>query len=68
MEKALAQGTADAPLLYHAGMITRRRRRSSPGQRVLCLAAWAINPATVMEDSQVAGQESIRMNRPSTVS
>ena len=59
MEKALAQGTAEAPLLYHAGMITRAGGDQARANAYFARAR-AINPATVMEDSQVAGQESIR--------
>jgi tetratricopeptide (TPR) repeat protein len=52
MEKALAQGTAEAPLFYHAGMIARaggdQRRANSYFAR-----ARAINPAFVMNGSPV---------------
>ena len=56
MEKALAQGTAEAPLLYHAGMIAR----AGGDQRLAngyFARARAINPAFVMNGSPVEIEE-----------
>jgi tetratricopeptide (TPR) repeat protein len=43
MERALALGTRDAMLFYHAGMIERALGDREPARRYLA-AAWAVNP------------------------
>ncbi len=56
IEKALAQGTAEAPLFYHAGMIARAGGDQDRANTYFARAR-AINPAIVMEDTRAAGQE-----------
>jgi tetratricopeptide (TPR) repeat protein len=52
MEKALAQGTAEALLLYHAGMIARAGGDQTRANTYFDRAR-AINPANVMDDTPV---------------
>jgi Tfp pilus assembly protein PilF len=59
MEKALAQGTAEAPLFYHAGMIARAGGDQARTNTYFARAR-AINPAYVIDDSPVEGREPIR--------
>ncbi len=59
MEKALSQSTAEAPLLYHAGMIARAGGDQARANTYFARAR-AVNPANVIDDTPVAGQESIR--------
>ena len=56
MEKALAQGTAEAPLLYHAGMIARAAGDQDRSNMYFARAR-VINPTIVMDDTRAPGQE-----------
>jgi tetratricopeptide (TPR) repeat protein len=56
MQKALAQGTADAPLLYHAAMIARSGGDQDRAKTYFARAR-AINPAFSMDDAPVKGRE-----------
>jgi tetratricopeptide (TPR) repeat protein len=56
MEKALAQGTSEAPLLYHAGRIARAGGDQDRAKTYFARAR-AINPTIVKDDEPVKGQE-----------
>jgi tetratricopeptide (TPR) repeat protein len=56
MEKALAQGTIEAPLLYHAGVIARAGGDQDRAKTYFARAR-AINPTIMKDDAQVKGQE-----------
>jgi tetratricopeptide (TPR) repeat protein len=56
MEKALAQGSSDARLFYHAGMIARAGGDQDRAKEYFARAR-AINPIVMIDNMQVKGQE-----------
>ncbi len=56
MEKALSQGTAEAPLLYHAAMIARARGDQPRAEKYFARAR-SLNPTLMNGDSPFKGQQ-----------
>ena len=56
MEKALSQGTAEAPMLYHAAMIARAAGDQARAEKYLA-ASRSVNPAFMTDAPEFNGKE-----------